>query len=920
MQQFECLKSKMIAIALLLFVHYAFSQNLSAHIQNLYSQTSQANLPIQKRLEICQQLIADAKQQLPAASNWHIRFSIECADRLAEAGDNKLAIAKITDLIQVIRQNGTSPRLEVIALIRRAVIYSHLAENEKTIADLEAALLIAANHGVELMNDVRIHLVGAYSRVGRNNEAIELAEATLVSLKLNKGDAAAVAIVNHALGSALTRREKSDDYERAFIVLKAAHEDFIKIHGEDSTRALQSKQEIAYVLSKLGKHAEALALAQAVLERRKTLYGSEHQSTKRTLSLIDVINLQAKRFSSVGSAQQTHISDSEIPLSSQLARKLVIAINHLSQGKNPEALSELKNWAAGVESLRQSSTLQAIDLANFSKQWNDGFLYLAIAEARHGRLRAGLASIEMRRARVLDDTLASMGALQSLEAQDRSAYLRYTREAARQHQQASLFAIGSVGSIRANQRAIEQENFADSILHTVQNKKIQRDYQTLDTSIQRVNQLLVSLGEDEAYLSIAHTRSKDDIFMIHLVKRGVVHATSKPLTPMPNLEKTILAMRMLSQYGSKELHARSSKIVAISEGGYELVNINDPREIIPNYKLVVDYFSDRLIKPFANHLIGTKKLIISADGLGWMIPYDLLELESQPLFQNYTIRLIPSIALWFRQTIKLKELKTSLQQAPQVLALGGANYQRTVRLSPNSPIFINKISATQTPSTYDLSLLAKAKNKYEFFGQLLSMTQGIGELPGSRKEVEEIRRLYGYQNTTLLVADTATEKRVAQLAEANLLTKYNILHFAAHSIAQTDRPLLSAIITGIDDRDSEHDGYISAQEIIAWQLKPSLVILSSCDSAIGPIIGGEGVLGLPYAFLIAGAAMTVQTLWPIPDAKTADWVSFMHQQFLHQHDMPEAIASMKRMAATSSGWTNSYELPSAWAAFTLYSP
>ncbi|OAD23485.1 hypothetical protein THIOM_000682 [Candidatus Thiomargarita nelsonii] len=65
-------------------------------------------------------------------------------------------------------------------------------------------------------------------------------------------------------------------------------------------------------------------------------------------------------------------------------------------------------------------------------------------------------------------------------------------------------------------------------------------------------------------------------------------------------------------------------------------------------------------------------------------------------------------------------------------------------------------------------------------------------------------------------------------------------------------PALSSIVLGQLNNPEGIDGYVTAGEWPGYDLKSDLMVLSACETGVGEVISGEGVMGLPYAFYVAG--------------------------------------------------------------------
>ena len=221
---------------------------------------------------------------------------------------------------------------------------------------------------------------------------------------------------------------------------------------------------------------------------------------------------------------------------------------------------------------------------------------------------------------------------------------------------------------------------------------------------------------------------------------------------------------------------------------------------------------------------GIKRLIIVPDSPLDMFPISTLSgsLEYEPLARRFEIVLVPSATLWhdWRVASEAVDARPALVLADPQLEVSA------------------DLASTWRSWTEDASL-------------------SLGRLPQARTEgLEIIERLRG--RGTLLTGAQASEAAL----KASDLSQYGVLHFATHAVIDVNAER-SAIL--LASGASTQDGLLQSREIAELPLDGQIVVLSSCQSATGTEVRGEGVLGLARAFFAAGARAVVGSLWPVRD-------------------------------------------------------
>lgn len=129
------------------------------------------------------------------------------------------------------------------------------------------------------------------------------------------------------------------------------------------------------------------------------------------------------------------------------------------------------------------------------------------------------------------------------------------------------------------------------------------------------------------------------------------------------------------------------------------------------------------------------------------------------------------------------------------------------------------------------------------------------------------------------------------------------LHLACHGLFRADNPMFSAL--------KLQDGWLPAADAMSLDLDGALVTLSACESGRSGVIGGDEVLGLARAFLGAGAANLVVSLWLVQDDTTAELMGNWYKRL--RAGEPPATA----LRAAQIGLKEQHPHPYYWAPFVL---
>ncbi len=165
-------------------------------------------------------------------------------------------------------------------------------------------------------------------------------------------------------------------------------------------------------------------------------------------------------------------------------------------------------------------------------------------------------------------------------------------------------------------------------------------------------------------------------------------------------------------------------------------------------------------------------------------------------------------------------------------------------------------------------------------------------LPFSRREARAVLRHLGGGSEARL-GDEASEALVkAALVKTTPSSRFGLLHFATHAVADAVEPERSYVL--LAPGDPAEDGRLEAREIAGLDLEGSVVVLSSCSTGSGAVLSGEGVMSLGRAFFQAGARTVVATLWPLRDDDGAALFECFYRHLARGETVAAALTAAQR--------------------------
>ncbi|MEX2234074.1 MAG: CHAT domain-containing tetratricopeptide repeat protein [Cyclobacteriaceae bacterium] len=222
-------------------------------------------------------------------------------------------------------------------------------------------------------------------------------------------------------------------------------------------------------------------------------------------------------------------------------------------------------------------------------------------------------------------------------------------------------------------------------------------------------------------------------------------------------------------------------------------------------------------------------------------------------------------------------------------------------------MLLNRFSISYAPSA---SLLWQQKQMnvsgkaFAGFNADYSQQEMLPPLSGALQEVQSIQDIFGTNSKIFINATADVFRKEAPW--------YKVLHLALHSYINDEKPLFSRLV--FTTPSTSVKGEVTANDLYGMELNAEMAVLSACESGIGPLHRGEGMMSLSRAFMYAGVPSTVISLWKVPDQATSLLMTKFYTFLKLGQSKDLALSNAKREFMKDNPLMSS---PIFWAGFVI---
>ncbi len=181
-------------------------------------------------------------------------------------------------------------------------------------------------------------------------------------------------------------------------------------------------------------------------------------------------------------------------------------------------------------------------------------------------------------------------------------------------------------------------------------------------------------------------------------------------------------------------------------------------------------------------------------------------------------------------------------------------------------------------------------------------TAKFSSLPYTKKEVLGIKSILKTEKVTLYTNEQANKENI-------LNCKSDVIHLATHGVIDQENPQLSKLCLA----PNKQGNFLYNNEIYNLNIQSKLVTMSACETGLGKLSKGEGVIGLTRAWIYAGAKNLVVSYWSVNDQATAILMSDFYRNISKKNSFTTSLQTAKLKLLKDKNT----QAPYFWAGFVL---
>ncbi|MCF4152409.1 CHAT domain-containing tetratricopeptide repeat protein [Dethiosulfovibrio sp. F2B] len=297
-----------------------------------------------------------------------------------------------------------------------------------------------------------------------------------------------------------------------------------------------------------------------------------------------------------------------------------------------------------------------------------------------------------------------------------------------------------------------------------------------------------------------------------------------------------------------------------------------------------------LLAPLRAHLGKVKNILVIPHDVLFLYPYETMVAkdgsENRYLLDlGWNFAEIPSASLIVHGSYGERSCSDSAAVVanPKYLYFGGARKEEKIKL---------KEVLSDAESPIDAAVRLRA-------GPCMT------PLDGTQEEANHLSSIWkeAGRDVACLVGENASEFAMASAD----IGSYGYVHFACHGYDRHSIPFLQPGLALSPASDRENDSFAQMGELAAINWRSRLVVLSACDTGLGDLYVGDGMIGLNSVFLSGGVQGVVVSRWLVPDAVAPVIMRGMYSAISKGVSPAEALNGSKRQVLEGG------EQPTGWA-------